>query len=90
VNVLGSLLARSDLPVSVNEPTCVDLVEDCTRATFIHCLWLSRYLDGDPSFVDSNLCQPRCSLLRWRSTSSSRVHDRLRQQTWLQLLNVYF
>ena len=46
---------------------------------------LARY--QDPSFVDGKLYQLRCSLLRWWSASSSRKHDKLRQQTWLRLLN---
>ena len=40
--------------------------------------WLAWYHDGDSSFVDGKLYQLRCSLLYWRSASSSRLHDRLR------------
>jgi len=47
---------------------------------------LVQYQDREPSFVDGKLYQLRCSLLRWQFASSSTLHDRLRQQTWLQLL----
>ena len=32
--------------------------------------WLARCQDGDPSFVDGELYQPRCSLLRCRSRAA--------------------